>query len=109
MILLLILTASIGAAYYRLAHDHYRSAWGFAVLGGGVFIASQFLLGFILGLIIVATGNADWLVTSNPIVLSLIGYAFAGICCGVLYMLLKKNWSKNPKNQREGDRTIDNF
>lgn len=104
MILLLIITVLIGWAFYRLAHDYYRSEWGFALLGGGVFIAGHVVFSFITGIVLALTGNADVLLTSGGVILiTIVVLAIDFIACGILYALLKRSWSKNPKNQKGND------
>lgn len=112
MIGLLILIAcivSVGSAFYRLAHDYHRSEWPFALLGGGVFIVSQFVFGFIIGFALAATGNGELLSGTFQLALAVIIYAVAGLSCAILYYSLKKNWEKNPKNNSENNSTIDRF
>lgn len=112
MIGLLILIAfivSIGSAFYRLAHDYHRPEWPFALLGGGVFIASQFIFGFIIGFVLAFTGNGQWLSGTYTLALAFIIYLIAGISCAILYYALKRNWEKNPRNQKDDSKTIDNF
>lgn len=104
MIITLIITIAIGLAFYRLAHDYYRHTWGFAILGGGVFLGSQLIFGFILGIILALTGNMDVIAsTGGTLMISLIGLGISLAACGILYFLLKKSWSKNPKNQKGND------
>lgn len=108
MLISLILTVAIGRFFFSLAHDHYRHAWGFAILGGGVFLGSQLIFGFILGIILALTGNLDVLTTTGgTVMISLIGLGVSLAVCGILYALLKRSWTKNPKNQKENNDLID--
>ncbi|MES2555711.1 MAG: hypothetical protein V4604_06145 [Bacteroidota bacterium] len=108
MLISLILTVAIGRAFFSLAHDHYRHAWGFAILGGGVFFGSQFIFGILLGIILAVTGNLDVLTTtSGMLMINLVGFGVSLAACGILYLLLKRSWTKNPKNQKEDSNLID--
>ncbi|ASS49551.1 MAG: hypothetical protein A3D31_02455 [Candidatus Fluviicola riflensis] len=108
MLISLIITAAIGRAFFSLAHDHYRHAWGFAILGGGVFFGSQVIFGIILGVILALTENLEVLsTTSGVLMINLIGYGVSLAACGVLYFLLKRSWTKNPRNQKESSDLID--
>ncbi|HLP53661.1 MAG TPA: hypothetical protein VK151_01475 [Fluviicola sp.] len=108
MIISLILTAAFGRAFFTLAHDHYRHAWGYAILGGGVFLGSQFIFGIILGIVLALTGNLDVLTkTSNSLLINFGGLALSAILCWILYALLKKSWTRNPKNQKDDSNLLD--
>ena len=108
MVLGLILTITIGRFFFSLAHDHHRHAWGFAILGGGVFFGAQLILGVILALILTFTGNLDVLTkTSTSLMINFGGLAVSGIICWILYAMLKKSWTKNPRNQKENSDLID--
>lgn len=109
LLLLIASIVSVGSAFYRLAHDHYRSEWPFALLGGGVFLVSQFVFGFIIGFVLAVTGNGELLTGTYQLALAVIIYAVAGLSCAILYYSLKKNWEKHPKNNKENNSTIDNF
>lgn len=85
----LIFIYFIGRAFYRLAEEHNRIKWLWAVIG----VVSYYAIGFIVG-ITFALFNLDWAV-ENEIILSLIGIG-AGIGGIILfYHLLGKNWEKN--------------
>jgi hypothetical protein len=82
--------------FAELAHEHNRSRAGFGVLGIATFIVSQFILGFVIGLVMVTTGMSFSF--GGTIVLSLVGVAFGALCCWILFILLKRAWMKSPKN-----------
>lgn len=104
MLIIIIITIAIGWAFYRLAHDYYRSEWGYAVLGGGVFIVGHVVFSFITGIILGLTGNVDVLTTGGGVALiTIIVLAIDLAASGILYLLLKKSWAKNPKNKKGGD------
>lgn len=108
MLISIILTVAVGRMFFSLAHDHYRHAWGFAILGGGVFFGSQVILGVILGVVLALTGNLDALTeTSTSLMINFGGLALSGIICWILYILLKRSWIKNPKNQKGNNDLID--
>ncbi|MBI3239206.1 MAG: hypothetical protein HYZ43_10260 [Flavobacteriia bacterium] len=104
MIISLILTIAIGRLFFSLAHDHDRSAWGFAILGGGVFLGSQLIFGVILGIVLALTGNMDLLTTtSGTLMISLVGLVISAVSCWILFALLKRSWIKNPKSKKRDD------
>ncbi len=85
-----------GKSYYDLAKMHNRNAWLYAVLGGVIFLGSQFLLGFLIGIIMVITEtNLD----IPSIVLSLIAIAFGALVAYGIQHLLKRNWERKPKDE----------
>ncbi|MES2588173.1 MAG: hypothetical protein V4622_04280 [Bacteroidota bacterium] len=91
----------IGRYFFQLAHEHDRSPWGFALLGVGISIVTQILIGFFIGLFIVFTNNHQlmdnlFLTTILPLTLPL-GIVF------LVYKLLEKNWIKNPIQSRNDD------
>lgn len=97
----------IGKYFYELAFEHNRSRWGFAILGIATYFISQLAMGFILGIILVAsdtefTGNME-LVTN-----------IAGILIGIagvwlFYFLLKRAWEKNPKKGVSNSELLDDI
>lgn len=109
LLILVAFTVSIGSAFYRLAQDHYRSEWPFALLGGGSFFVFQFIFGFIIGFVLAITGKGEWLSGTYSLALAFIIYLVAGIGCAILYYALKRNWEKNPRKSKDDNGTIDNF
>lgn len=84
----------LGKSYYDLAKLHGKSAWGYGVLGGFIFLAAQFLFAFLIGVLIVL---ADIRTDLPDFVLSLAAIAFgAAVTYGIEY-LLRKSWEKKPK------------
>jgi len=90
----------IGRYYYQLAHEYDRSTWGFAFLGVGIAIVAQLLFGFCTGLLAAATGNLQWV--DNTIIISLLAIAFSVLAVVIVYKILEKNWSNNPKDKSNG-------
>lgn len=89
----------IGKYFSELAHEHNRSRWGFAILGIVVYFASQFILGLLLGIAMVAT---DTEMTSGME----IGLNLGGIVLGLgaiwlFYYLLKRSWEKKRTQQSD--------
>lgn len=84
-----------GKSYYELAKLHNRSAWGYAVLGACIFLGSQFLLGFLIGIIMVVT-NTD--LDMPSFVLSLIAIVFGAAAAYGIQNLLKRKWERKPKD-----------
>tara|TARA_R100000951_G_scaffold80583_1_gene68380 strand:- start:30 stop:332 length:303 start_codon:yes stop_codon:yes gene_type:complete len=86
----LIFIYFVGRAFYRLAEEHQKSKWLWAVLG----VVFYYTFGFIIG-IIVALVNFNWAI-QNEIVLSFIGI---GVGIGgtiIIYHLLKRHWENKP-------------
>ena len=92
----------VGRYFYQLAHEHNRSTWGFAILGIVVYFASQFLLGIVLGLVLVATGS-QMILEESSLMLNLVGIGMGVLAVWLFYYLLKKNWEKNPKSVTNND------
>jgi hypothetical protein len=87
----LFLIFFIGKAFYELADVHKKNKWGFAILGVVSYYAGEFLLGIVMGIIMVSE--------SSEIDLSSIGVRLGGVAIGILtctitYQILKRQWSK---------------
>lgn len=96
----------IGKYYYELAHSYNRSRWGYAFLGVGVTLASQIVLGFIIGVIAVGTDNYSLL--ENELLINLSAIAFSILTATVVYRILKSNWEKKPKTDQGREDLLDN-
>jgi uncharacterized membrane protein len=92
--ILLLIGPIAGAwnAFWRLALKYERSKVGYAFLGVGVYIVSQLILGFVIGMVIAFT-NASFL-SGSPLLMNFIGIAFGGMCAWIVYYLLEKAWAK---------------
>jgi hypothetical protein len=85
----------IGNAFYKLAEQHNRSRWGFALLGIATYYGVPVFLAFIAAVFFAALENDfieaipeyAWTLISIPIGL--------GSVYG-LYLLLKSQWKKKP-------------
>lgn len=82
-----------GKVYYDLAKRHNRSAWGYGLLGAFIFLSSQFLFAFLIGVLIVA---ADIKTDIPGFVLSLVAIVVAASVAYLIENLLKKKWEQNP-------------
>ncbi|MNU67258.1 hypothetical protein D3C71_565920 [compost metagenome] len=86
----------VGKAYYELAKLHHRSAWGYAVLGACIFLGAQFVLGFLIGIILMVTdANLD----IPSFVLSLIAIVIGAASAYGIQNLLKRKWERKPKDE----------
>lgn len=85
-----------GKSYYNLAKLHNRNAWVYAILGGVIFLGSQFVLGFLIGIMMLMTNSA---VNIPPFVLSLFAIMFGALVAYGIQHLLEKNWSRKPKDE----------
>lgn len=83
-------------SYYNLSKKHNRAHWSYGLLGGSIYLISQFLFLFLIGFLIVI---ADLDANVPSIVLSITAILFAAsVAYGVEY-LLKKNWERNPRDK----------
>ena len=83
-------------SYYNLSKKHNRAHWSYGLLGGFIYLASQFLFLFLIGLLIVL---ADLNTNVPDIVLSLTAIVFAASVAYGIEHLLKRNWERNPKDR----------
>ncbi len=87
-------------SYYNLSKTHNRAHWAYGLLGGAIFLFSQFLFAFLIGLIIVF---ADIRTDLPNIVISLAAIVFAASVAYGIEHLLKKSWERNPRDYRGSD------
>ncbi|MNJ86310.1 hypothetical protein D3C87_38030 [compost metagenome] len=85
-----------GRAYYNLAKLHNRNAWGYGILGAVIFLGAQFVLGFLIGIILLMTNTP---MNIPPFVLSLFAIGFGALAAFGVQKLLEKNWSRKPKDE----------
>ena len=85
----LIFIYFLGRSYFRLAEDHNRSKWLWAILGVVFFYVLQVILGLTLGLT-----AYNWTLY-NEVAVSFIGIGFGLVGSIGIFQLLKFNWSKN--------------
>lgn len=81
-------------SYYNLSKTHNRTHWSYGLLGGSIFLFSQFLFAFFIGVIIVA---ADIKTDLPDFIFSLTAIVFAASAAYGVEYLLKKKWERNPK------------
>jgi hypothetical protein len=94
--LALILIFYIGRAFYRLAKQHDRSKWLFAILGVVMYYVAQLVFAAILLVIIYA--NDSYVTTQIELIATLGGIGIGALSVWLFYYLLKKAWEKNPKS-----------
>jgi purine-cytosine permease-like protein len=80
----------VGRGFYRLAGEHKKSKWLWAVLGVVFYYAFGFLLGVIMALV-----NLSWSL-QNKGLLTLLGIGVGIGCTIIIYRILKYNWEKAP-------------
>lgn len=86
----------VGIRFSKLAFDHDRNRWAFALLGIATYYVGFYLFCFLLGIIIAATGNGSFLTETNAFLLALMGIPFGIGSCVALYYGLRSYWKKNP-------------
>lgn len=90
----------IGKYFYKLAEEHNRSKWGFAVLGIITYYVGTFLFGIILGIVseLVSPGFVE---TINDILLGIIVLPFGILGCYIFYKLLENSWKEEEPESSE--------
>lgn len=90
-----------GKSYYDLAKLYGRNAWGYAILGSVIFLASEFLFGVLIGILIVLAN----LHTEVPsLVFSIASIAFAAFLTNQIEKAIRRNWEKQkPLNLTDSD------
>ncbi|TSJ42021.1 hypothetical protein [Fluviicola chungangensis] len=83
-------------SYYNLSKTYNRAHWSYGLLGGSIFLFSQFLFAFLIGVIIV---TADIHTDLPDFVFSLTAIVFAASVAYGVEHLLKKKWERNPRDQ----------
>lgn len=102
MIGILLLIGPIATAWnlmWRLAKDYNRAKFGYAFLGVGVYIGSQILLGFILGMVLVMMEQS--LEILDNFLVTLGGVIFGLLLVWLMHHLLKRSWEKKRLPQEE--------
>jgi hypothetical protein len=89
----LVLIYTIGKWFSTLAFDYNKSRWGYAILGVVTYYGGTMIFGFLLGILIVATGNESMLEWPN-FVLNLIALPFGLLAAWILRTSLQKHWEK---------------
>lgn len=103
----LFLIYSVGKYFYDLATKHNRSPWPYAILGVVTYYGSQFLLGLLLGIILVLTNNIYS--EDMEIWVTIGGIAMGAGITYLLYQLLKRNWERKAVVSTKRDDLLDNL
>lgn len=90
-----------GKSYYDLAKLYGRNAWGYAILGSVIFLASEFLFGVLIGILIVL---ANLHAEVPSLVFSIASIAFAAFLTNQIEKAIRRNWEKQkPLNLTDSD------
>jgi len=94
----LVVIYFIGRYYYRLAEEFGKSKWGFAILGVVCYYAGAFIGGIILGLLSLVWDGFE-IEYMSDLQLGIMAIPFGLLFCYGIYMLLKRIWTKNQKEE----------
>ncbi|MCX2679064.1 hypothetical protein OOZ15_03845 [Galbibacter sp. EGI 63066] len=86
----LLLLFWIGKYYYKLAEEHHKNKWLFAIIGIVAYYVGTFIAGIVIAFI-----NPSFIENGNDIVLSLIVLPFGLLATYGLYVLLENNFKKS--------------
>ena len=90
----LLLIYFVGRYFYRLAEEHYKNKWGYAIFG--VF---SYYVGVIFSSILIVMAGELWgslaVDQMNEFVLNLLAQPLAILTAVGVYFVLKKRWQKN--------------
>ena len=95
----LLLIYFIWKNFSELAHEFNRSRIGYFFLGLGVYYASQIVIGFLIGIILVLTGNES--LVENQFVISIISVVIGFGAVTLLHKLLRKSWEKKRNLEKD--------
>lgn len=90
----ILLIFFIGKYFYKLAEEHDKSKWGFAILGIASYYAGTFITGILLGVFLVIIGSEEFLDTTSELALGLIVLPFGMLASYLLYKALERTWRK---------------
>lgn len=90
----LVLLYWIGKYYYRLAGDHNKSQWGFAILGIIAYYAGIFVFSIIIGAVVEIISPGYW-EDFDEMVLGILMLPFGILSTYLLYLSLETFWKKN--------------
>jgi hypothetical protein len=80
---------------YNLADKFKKpNKWIYALLAVVTYIASNFITGFIIGLLLVVSNSDFQFTQGNELMLNLIGIPIGIGAVALLHYLLKRSWSK---------------
>ena len=102
----ILLIFFIGKYYYKLAENHQRSKWGFAILGLALYYVGTLALGFIVGLF-ATLFNWLWFETMDERLLGLM-FVPAGLASTYFtYKYLEKKWKNEESMNPEDEHFLD--
>lgn len=85
---------------YNLAKDFKKPyPWLYAILAVVVYYASVFIVGILIGILVIATNSSFLDSPGNELLLSLIAIPFGFGGVALLRYLLKRSWSKQKANE----------
>ncbi|MEM8528652.1 MAG: hypothetical protein AAGG68_28695 [Bacteroidota bacterium] len=104
----LLIIYFLGKRFYTLAEEHDKSAWGFAILGVGIYYAASIVAGIIIVILyeLYGTGSID---DVNDRVLSLISMPFGILAWWLAYLYTKKRFEAKPKTVTDSNLLDDSF
>ena len=82
----------IGKFFYQLAEKFNKNKWLYAILGVLVYFFSQFLCGFVLGIL---DDLFDLTINFNNYLINLMGIPIGLLACYLFYFLLEKVWERD--------------
>jgi hypothetical protein len=94
----------VGKAFYELADFHNKNKWVFAILGVVSYYAGEFLLGIVIGIIMVMENKE---IDDSSIGLRLGGVLVGVLTCTITYQILKRQWSKEETKSNADNDVLD--
>ncbi|GGG07674.1 hypothetical protein GCM10011344_05310 [Dokdonia pacifica] len=92
----------IGKYFYKLAEEHNKSKWGFAILGIITYYVGTFLFGIILG-IVIEQFSPGFVESIDEMLLGIILLPFGILSCYIFYKLLENSWKEDLKGPNTTD------
>lgn len=89
----LILIFWVARHFYRLAEQHNKSKWAYAILSIAIWFGAQVLFGLGLAIFFMAAGEE---VELDNMVISLLSLPISLAAVWLLNYLLKRSWKKQP-------------
>lgn len=90
----LILLYWIGKYFYRLAGDHDKNQWAFALLGIVAYYAGIFVFSIIIGTVVEIITPGYW-DDFNEMLFGIMMLPFGILSTYLLYISLERSWKKN--------------
>ncbi|SEB82155.1 hypothetical protein SAMN04489761_1875 [Tenacibaculum sp. MAR_2009_124] len=91
--LVLILIFVVGQKFYELAASYNKSKWSYAIAGALSYYVGAFILGLVLGGILLIF-ESDFLENASNLVLTLITIPVGVLSCYLFYVFLERKWKK---------------